>query len=130
MKNIHVGINNKINLGNNRTKIQTISIDAEIEEGEDVFDVTNELKNRINFQLQEWEAEIREQTKDSQTKNKLKSVNILSKSQDKVDILEEVLCPKCGDIMSKEEGKNYYMCEEHYGSMQQINKGKVMKRRF
>ena len=130
MKNIHVGINNKINLGNNDTKIHTISIDAEIEEGEDVFDVTNELKNRINFQLQEWESEIREEKSENQIKNKSKKVNLLSKSQNKLDILEEVLCPKCGEIMSQEEGKNYYMCEEHYGSMQQINKGKVMKRRF
>jgi formylmethanofuran dehydrogenase subunit E len=130
MKNVHVGINNKVNLGNNETKIFTISIDAEVDDGEDVYDVTNELKNRINFQLREWETEYKEKKGLKVNENKIKGPKTSITPKEKIDILEEVICPKCGDIMSKEDGKNYYMCEEHYGSMQQINKGKVMKRKF
>ncbi|MHA1990356.1 MAG: hypothetical protein ACW981_06045 [Candidatus Hodarchaeales archaeon] len=130
MKTIHVGITKKINLGNNESKIHTITIDAEIEEGEDLYDVTNKLKDQINFQLREWESEPIEENKNIKKNNKKIIEKPVIQSKDDLDILEEVVCPKCGELMAKEEGKKYYMCEEHYGSLVQIKSGKVMKRRF
>jgi hypothetical protein len=130
IKAIHVGITKKINLGKNESKIHTITIDAEMEEDEDQYDVTNKLKDQINFQLREWEAETLEEIKNVKKNDKKATEKPVIQSKDNLDILEEVVCPKCGELMMKEEGKKYYMCEEHYGSLVQIKSGKVLKRRF
>lgn len=130
MKTIHVGITKKINLGNSESKIHTITIDAVLEESEDLYDVSNKLKDQINFQLREWEAESTEEKMNIKKNDKKIIEKPVIRSKDDLDVLEEVVCPKCGELMTKEDGKKYYMCEEHYGSLVQIKSGKVMKRRF
>ena len=59
LKKVTVGINRKINLGNYETKDYYLSAEVEVEEGENLKNVSEELKSSIEALLDAWEAEMK-----------------------------------------------------------------------
>ncbi|OLS24221.1 MAG: hypothetical protein HeimC3_21200 [Candidatus Heimdallarchaeota archaeon LC_3] len=124
IKKITVGISRKINLGNYETKDFQLIVEVELEEGENLLDVSNKLRQSLEHQLEVWEMETKGITP------KITNATILPpKVVDEAIIQQkEFICPECKEKMQKKEGKEYYMCKKHWGYPIMIEKGEVRER--
>jgi hypothetical protein len=121
LKKVTVGINRKVNLGNYETKDYYLSAEVDVEEGENLKTVSEELKSSIEALVDAWEAELKGE------ESTLKPATELVKKE---ELEEGFICPKDNEEMKKAEGKEYYLCSKHWGYPDMIRKGEVRERKF
>ncbi|OLS21269.1 MAG: hypothetical protein HeimC3_36490 [Candidatus Heimdallarchaeota archaeon LC_3] len=125
IKKVTVGISRKINLGNYETKDFQITAEVELEEGENLFDVSNKVRQSIEHQLEGWEMDTKGITPKIANAAELLHPKVVEETITKQS---EYVCPLCKDTMQKKEGKEYYMCKKHWGYPDMIEKGEVRER--
>ncbi|OLS19201.1 MAG: hypothetical protein HeimC3_46870 [Candidatus Heimdallarchaeota archaeon LC_3] len=125
IKKVAVGISRKINLGNYETKDFQITAEAELEEGESLFDASNKVRQSIEHQLEGWEMETKGITPKITNAEELLTLKIVDET---VTQQSEFVCPECKEKMQKKEGKEYYVCQKHWGYPDMIEKGEVRER--
>lgn len=126
---ITVNIVKKINLGNFETKDYHLSAEVKVEESETLKSVAGKIRNTIESILDEWEAELKG-TNVSVSKSAENLVKQSQNSQNKTELFENFICPECKELMTRKEGKEYFMCNKHWGYPDMIKKGEVRQKKF
>jgi ssDNA-binding Zn-finger/Zn-ribbon topoisomerase 1 len=129
LKKITVNVVKKINLGNFETKDYHLSAEVRVEEGETLKTVAGTVRQGIESILDEWEAQLKG-TDISELKPADNLVKQSMPIQKEVDMVETISCPECNELMKKKEGKEYYMCDKHWGYPDMIKKGEVRQKKF
>lgn len=151
IENLNIKIGRNINLGNNEFRSLEISMGIEISQNEEVEQQYQFLKSSLERQLDSWENETRIQLAgtvfdelneqpplitaefmNTQTETSKPSSfrNKYSKSNEMTISGGSYTCPECKEPMKQKEGKDYYLCEKHWGYPNQITKGIVKERKF
>ena len=141
VEKINVRRGRKLNLGNYESTNLEIGMEVILGEGDDPRETLNGVYRVLNQHLEAWERDQTEifdspnspqpsvQTADSllpKTSDENKTVKpTLSTTDD-----SSLICPKCNEIMTKKEGKDYYVCSNHWGYPDMIKKGQVRDKRF
>ncbi len=125
IKKITVGISRKINLGNYETKDFQITAEAELEEGETLFDASNKMRQSLEHQLDGWEMETKGITPKITNAAELLTPKVVEEQSTEEN---QFICPECKEKMQKKEGKDYYLCKQHWGYPAMIEKGEVRER--
>jgi ssDNA-binding Zn-finger/Zn-ribbon topoisomerase 1 len=129
LEKISVKIVKKINLGNFETKDYHLSAEVKVEDGETLKSVAGTIKQAIESILDEWEAELKG-TDVSILKSAENLVKQSKAKQNETELFETFTCPECKEIMKKKEGKEYYICNKHWGYPDMIKKGEVRQKKF
>ena len=125
IKKTTVGISRKLNLGNYETKDFYLTAEAELEDGETLTDVNNTLKKALEHQLDNWEMDTKGVVPTITTADVLVKQKVPESLPQQ---FEQLICPQCQEPMQKKEGKDYYLCNKHWGYPAMIKKGEVRDR--
>ena len=140
----------RIILDEQREESYEIQIDAQVGEQDDPQELVHSLKSVLDKHLASWEFELqgKKSTGQQQGKVVIQTANDLitsandneNKEQEQImtetkqEQFEEVsgslVCPKCNEVMTKKEGKDYYLCSKHWGYPDMIRKGQVREKKF
>lgn len=140
IKELNLSVTRFVKLSDDFSEKITLEYKTEINsEQEDPTEVFGNISKLIDQQLNAWERELRKKTDRemvfSKTPPPVTSAADLIQpavaTQQTPKSKEEVLiCPICKVPMHKKEGKNYYLCEKHYGYPDMIKRGEVRERKF
>jgi ssDNA-binding Zn-finger/Zn-ribbon topoisomerase 1 len=129
LEKVTVNVVKKINLGNFETKDYHLSAEVKVEEDETLKSVAGIIRQGIESILDEWEAQLKG-TDISVLKPAGNLVKQIEPTQKEVNMIETFSCPECNELMKKKEGKEYYMCDKHWGYPDMIKKGEVRQKKF
>ena len=137
IKSISLGLAKTLNLGNYESTRLDLGTVIDLDEEDSTNSVILDTKQYLTNKLHEWEAEIQlnpqpalmsaetlaAPPKIDETPRK----SLPTKAKTPSETLE---CPLCQKPMYKKEGKEYYLCQKHWGFPAMIKQGKVRERKF
>lgn len=137
---INVKRGKKLNLGNYESTSLELGMEVLLEE-DDPHDTINGLYRILNQHLDAWERTEKgtnalDQQPVVETADTIRQpVEIIQKPTSSSIAKEnnkskDLICPKCHEIMVQKDGKDYYVCKNHWGYPDMIENGEVRDKRF
>ena len=140
----------KLHLENYDNEKFEIQMEAQVDDKDDPQDLIQGIKTLLDRHLDAWEQSIRgnKAFKEPSPSVVIKTANELVEETETVDSVireqveqtthktqaesedQKLICPKCNEVMTKKEGKDYYLCSKHWGYPDMIRKGQVREKRF
>ena len=133
---INVQISKKIYLGNYESKHYNLGAEVSITEGESFLKAADIIKEKLEEKLLQWEKQQKSTTSQPIIKaNEGKERSVTPQITKPLTVTKNYspktyICPECGEQMYKKEGKEYYLCSNHWGYPSMIEKGQVRPKKF
>lgn len=140
----------KLHLENYDVENYEIKMESVVEERDDPQDIIQGLKTLLDRHLDSWEKSLKEinsseensappiiktaadlVSDDSKSEILSNSVNMSEKdSKKQLQEEQQLICPKCNEVMTKKDGKDYYLCSKHWGYPDMIKNGQVRDKKY